>query len=110
MSVKEKAVGQAPSRSLDQRLDALQRANEIRSKRAHLKRDLKEGRLTLTEVITKPPDFLSTAKVMDLLMAVPRCGKVRATRYLNHCRIAQGKTIGGLTARQRDELLELLDR
>jgi hypothetical protein len=91
-------------------MEALQRANEIRSKRAQLKKELKDGRLAIEQVIQSPPEFLQTAKVIDLLMAVPRCGKVRATRYLNHCRIAQGKTIGGLTQRQRDELLELLAR
>ncbi len=91
-------------------MEALQRANEIRSKRAQLKKELKDGKLSIDAVISSPPEFLQTAKVMDLLMAVPRCGKVRATRYLNHCRIAQGKTIGGLTQRQRDELLELLAR
>jgi hypothetical protein len=91
-------------------MEALQRANEIRSKRAQLKKELKDGKLSIDDVISSPPEFLQTAKVMDLLMAVPRCGKVRATRYLNHCRIAQGKTIGGLTQRQRDELLELLAR
>ncbi|MBI2683787.1 MAG: hypothetical protein HYX33_00075 [Actinobacteria bacterium] len=110
MPVRPKLSGQAPSRSLDQRLEALQRANEIRSKRAELKRRLKDSSLLIADVISNPPDYLQTAKVIDLLMAVPRCGKVRATRYLNHCRIAQGKTIGGLTQRQRDELLELLAR
>jgi len=34
----------APERSLTQRLDALERANEVRTKRAQLKRDLKGGR------------------------------------------------------------------
>lgn len=110
MSARPKVSGQAPTRSLDQRMEALQRANEIRSKRAQLKKELKDGKLSIDAVISAPPEFLQTAKVMDLLMAVPRCGKVRATRYLNHCRIAQGKTIGGLTQRQRDELLELLAR
>lgn len=91
-------------------MEALQRANEIRSKRAQLKKQLKDGALSIAEVISSPPEYIQTAKVIDLLMAVPRCGKVRATRYLNQCRIAQGKTIGGLTERQRDELLELLAR
>ena len=36
-----------------------------------------------------------------MLMAVPKYGKVKATRFLNTCRISQGKTIGGLSDRQR---------
>ena len=36
--------GPAPERSLAQRMDALKRANDIRTRRAQLKRDLKAGR------------------------------------------------------------------
>lgn len=101
---------QAPERSLDQRMDALRRANEIRSLRAQLKRDLKAGSISITDVIRNPPEYVQTAKVYDMLMAVPKYGKVKATRFLNHCRISQGKTIGGLSERQRTELVELLGR
>lgn len=101
---------QAPERSLDQRMDALRRANEIRSQRAQLKRDLKSGEVAITALIADPPDFVMTAKVFDMLMAVPKYGKVKATRFLNLCRISQGKTIGGLSERQRSELLEVLRR
>ncbi len=110
MTTSSKASSQAPERSLDQRMDALRRANEIRTRRAQLKRDLKAGRVSITGIIDDPPDFMLTAKVFDVLMAVPKYGKVKATRYLNHCRISQGKTIGGLSDRQRSELLELLRR
>lgn len=105
-----KPASQTPERSLDQRMDALRRANEIRSRRAQLKRDLKSGRASIAQVIDQPPDFVMTAKVFDMLMAVPKYGKVKATRFLNTCRISQGKTIGGLSDRQRSELLELLRR
>jgi hypothetical protein len=105
-----KPVTQAPERSLDQRMEALRRANQIRSRRAQLKKDLKSGRTSIQTVIASPPDFVMTAKVFDMLMAVPKYGKVKATRFLNTCRISQGKTIGGLSDRQRTELLELLHR
>ena len=101
---------QAPERSLDQRMEALRRANEIRSRRAELTQELKSGRAAITDIIAAPPDYVLTAKVFDMLMAVPKYGKVKATRFLNHCRISQGKTIGGLSDRQRSELLELLQR
>jgi hypothetical protein len=105
-----KAQSQTPERSLDQRMDALRRANDIRSRRAQLKRDLKSGQTSIGHVIADPPEFVLTAKVFDMLMAVPKYGKVKATRFLNTCRISQGKTIGGLSDRQRSELLELLRR
>jgi hypothetical protein len=101
---------QAPERSLDQRMEALRRANQIRTRRAQLKKDLKSGHASITAIIEHPPEYLLTAKVFDMLMAVPKYGKVKATRFLNNCRISQGKTIGGLSERQRNELLELLRR
>jgi hypothetical protein len=101
---------QAPERSLDQRMDALRRANEIRTLRAQLKRDLKSGAVSITAVIADPPEWVQSAKVFDMLMAVPKYGKVKTTRFLNACRISQGKTIGGLSDRQRAELVEMLER
>ena len=44
-----------PERSLAQRMDALQRANEIRSKRAQLKRDLKGSRASIHQLLLDPP-------------------------------------------------------
>ena len=101
---------QAPARSLDQRMDALRRANDIRVKRAQLKKDLKSGDVSIEEILRDPPEFESTAKVFDMLMAVPKFGRVKATRLLNQCRISQSKTVGGLSERQRAELIGLFDR
>ena len=98
----------APERSLAQRMDALTRANEIRTKRAQLKRDLKAGRTSVSEVLLRPPDWVNTAKVMDMLLAVPKIGRVKVNRLLGIARISPSKTIGGLSERQRAELVELL--
>jgi hypothetical protein len=105
-----KTQAQAPARSLDQRMDALRRANEIRVRRAQLKKDLKDGRVQVEEVLRRPPDFVETAKVFDILMAVPKFGRVKAARFLNQCRISQSKTVGGLSERQRTELIGLFSR
>src|SRR5690349_8339075 len=39
-----KTQAHAPARSLDQRMDALNKANDVRVKRAQLKKDLKDGK------------------------------------------------------------------
>ncbi len=100
----------APERSLVQRMEALQRANDIRSRRAQLKRDLKAGRQPIHELLLDPPEFLETAKVFDLLLAVPKYGRVKVNKILSTCRISPSKTIGGLSQRQRAELVELTRR
>ncbi len=101
---------QAPERSLDQRMEALKRANDIRVRRAQLKRDLKDGRASIERVLLAPPEYVETAKVLDMLMAVPKFGRVKAGRLLSQCRISQSKTVGGLSERQRAELVGLFRR
>jgi len=105
-----KTATHAPVRSLDQRMDALRRANDVRVRRAKLKKDLKDGRVRVETILGNPPEYVETAKVIDILMAVPKFGRVKAARFLNTCRISQSKTVGGLSERQRSELIDLFNR
>src|SRR5579859_4825998 len=100
----------APERSLVHRMEALQRANDVRSRRAQLKRDLKAGRTPIHELLLEPPDYLLTAKVFDLLLAVPKYGRVKVNKILSQCRISPSKTLGGFSERQAGELGALLRR
>lgn len=101
-----------PDRTLMQRMDALHNANRIRSNRAELKRDLKAGRRTLGAVLAdveagRAPD-LETMKLNDLLVAAPKLGRTKANTILQRARISPSKTLGGLSHRQRAELLRAL--
>jgi hypothetical protein len=100
----------APERSLDQRMEALKRANDIRTARAKLKKDLKANRASIQAILMDPPEYVLTAKVFDMLLAVPKYGRVKTNRILNQCRISPSKTIGGLSERQRAELISQLRR
>jgi hypothetical protein len=91
-------------------MDALKRANDIRTARAKLKKDLKAGRSSIHKILLDPPEYVLTAKVFDMLLAVPKYGRVKTNRILNQCRISPSKTIGGLSDRQRTELISLLTR
>jgi hypothetical protein len=100
----------APERSLVQRMEALARANDVRSQRAQLKRDLKAGRQAIHELLIDPPPYLGTAKVFDLLLAVPKYGRVKVNKILSQCKISPSKTVGGLSERQRAELVAMMRR
>jgi len=100
----------APERSLHQRMDALQQANLIRTRRAQLKRDLKASRMSIHKLLLEPPEYVHTAKVFDMLLAVPKYGRVKVNKILAQCRISPSKTIGGLSERQRAELVSMLRR
>jgi len=80
----------------------------VRRQRAQLKRDLSAGGCAIVELLTDPPAFVQTAKVADLLLALPKYGPVKVNKLLTRCRIAPAKTFGGLSQRQRDELAALL--
>jgi hypothetical protein len=91
-------------------MEALKRANNIRSSRAKLKKDLKGGKTSIQSLLLDPPEYVETAKVFDMLLAVPKYGRVKTNRILNMCRISPSKTIGGLSERQRAELVAQLRR
>ena len=56
------------------------------------------------------PRNLETAKVFDMLLALPKVGSVKATRILNGCRVSSSKTFGGPSERRRAELAGRLNR
>lgn len=99
-----------PERTHEQRMRALRRANDIRTRRAQLKRDLKAGKTKVEQLLIDPPEWVMSAKVFDMILAVPKYGRVKANKILTQCRISPSKTIGGLSQRQRAELMQMLRR
>lgn len=99
-----------PERSTQQRMDALIKANTIRSQRSQFKRDLKAMRVVAHDYILNPPDWLHSMKILDLLMALPKYGHIKANGVLRACRMSASKTVGGLSDRQRAELISHLLR
>jgi hypothetical protein len=91
-------------------MEALERANHIRTKRAQLKRDLKAGRASIHDVLLDSPEWMETAKVFDFLLATPKYGRVKVNKILVQCRISPSKTIGGMSQRQRTEIVSMLRR
>ena len=98
----------APDRTLKQRLEALENANRIRSARAELKRELKAGRRSVVPLVAAPPEFIDSMKIFDLLLAAPKVGRVKANKWLSRARVSPSKTLGGLSERQRMELVSLI--
>jgi hypothetical protein len=107
---KTSSTGLTPERSLDQRKRALKQANAVRTARASLKKDLAAGRVKIQTLLLDPPGYLLTAKVIDMLLAVPKVGRVKADRALKSCRVSPSKTFGGLSERQRKEIVAYMSR
>jgi len=99
-----------PERTEDQRMESLRLANRIRGKRATLKKDLKAGRKSIHDLLLEPPEWVETMKIFDLLLAVPKYGRVKVNTILKICRMSPSKTVGGMSQRQRTELISRLRR
>jgi hypothetical protein len=91
-------------------MSALSQANQVRGLRAKLKQDLRADNVRLELVLATRADWLASAEVFDLLVAVPKIGPVKASRLLTVAGVSPSKTIGGLSERQRARLIELLSR
>lgn len=109
-----------PDRSLAQRRAALAKANTIRAARKRLKAELKARGVDEVLRILQRPDaarslvadapagFVDTMEVLAVLIAARGIGTVKASRMLRAARIAPSKTLGGMTHRQREELVALV--
>ena len=109
MSASSTWHGEVPKRPALQRREALVQANRVRTQRARLKADLKGDRRSLADLIADPPEYLASAKLTEVLAAVPKYGRIKTIRLLERCRVSPKKTIGGLSQRQRRELIKELE-
>ena len=87
----------------EQRKQALEKAAEARRKRAELKGQLKSGKLTLTDVLSREgDDTVGKMKVSTVLESLPGVGKVRARKIMERLDISASRRVRGLGAKQRD--------
>ena len=92
-----------------QRMRALLRGNEIRTKRAQDKARVAHGQLSAAEILRHLPQHWKSAKLVDLLLLVPKVGQVKARRMAE----AQGVTLrhhlDQITLAQRRRIAEELE-
>lgn len=103
-------VREVPQRDRQQRMSALEKANHVRTWRAERKRNLALGIEEARDLLADPAPEAETWKVVEVLTAMRMVGKVRANQTLTQLRISPSKTVGGLSERQRRELVQWLWR
>jgi hypothetical protein len=103
---------QPPSLTADQRKAALEKAAIARRVRAELKDDLKSGRLSFPELLSKAEsdEMVGKMKVLPVLESLPGIGKVKARRLMESGGISETRRLQGLGAKQRAALLEAVER
>lgn len=96
-----------PTLTEEQRRQALEKAAEARKARAEIKQQLKNGTLTLHQILTQPGnETVGKMKVSAVLEALPGVGKVRAKKIMEKLEIAPTRRIRGLGDKQKAALLE----
>lgn len=98
----------APVRTLDQRLLALLKAHDHRTRRARLKEDIMAKRRTASEIIADPPEWADTMRLSTLLLAVRGWGRAKVRKLFAQHGMSPSKTLGGMSLRQRQLVLEAL--
>lgn len=99
-----------PQLTPEQRARALEKAAAARRDRAALKQALKEGRITLPELLSRAgtDETAGGIKVVAVLTSLPGLGKVKAHRLMEKLGIAESRRLRGLGARQREALIDAL--
>ncbi len=98
-----------PTLTDEQRKEALKKAAESRKARAELKDKLKNGELTLKQVLDDDENpIVARMKVSMLLESLPGYGKAKAAKIMEQLGISESRRIKGLGKRQREDLLERL--
>jgi hypothetical protein len=89
------------------RREALAKAAEARKVRAELKQQLKTGDIGLAEVLERADEneTVGRTKVVAVLEALPKVGKVRAAKIMERLDISPSRRLRGLGANQRERLL-----
>ncbi|HOO29460.1 MAG TPA: integration host factor, actinobacterial type [Bacillota bacterium] len=98
-----------PELTDEQKREALKKAQEVRSKRAQIRAELKKGNMSLEEVLANADDeVIGKMRVAYLLESLPRIGKVRARQIMEEIGIDENRRVQGLGVRQKEALLNKL--
>lgn len=95
-----------PQLTPEQRAAALAKAAEARAARAEIKARLKNSSLSLSDALSSEDSNVAKLKVVSLLEALPKVGKVKARQVMADIGIAENRRVQGLGSQQRQALLD----
>ncbi len=99
-----------PKLTPEQRTAALAKAAAARQQRAGVKLALKEGSLSLADLLARAGSdaAIGGLKVSAALTSLPGLGKVKAARLMERLGIADSRRLRGLGVKQKEALLAAL--
>ena len=98
-----------PQLSPEERQAALEKAREARTKRAEVREQLKNGKITIKQVIEMKDDpIIGRMKVSTIIETLPGYGKAKAQKLMNELSISETRRLRGLGEVQQANLLSRL--
>lgn len=94
-----------PHLTPEKRFAASQKATETRRARMRLKREMKEGSLSVASAIELP--VMQRMKVFEFIRAIPGIGINRAREFMLANSIADNRRVGGLSKHRRAQVIAL---
>ena len=83
---------------------ALQLANDARSGRAELKRQIAAGAVRVADVLVAPPAQATGISLAALLLSQRGWGRIKTRRFLSSNDVSETRKLGELSQRQRELL------
>lgn len=96
-----------PNLTPEQRAAALEKASAARQRRAELKRDLKDGKIKLSEIVAmaKEDEIVGKLRVSALLSSLPGIGAAKSKQIMEDVGISESRRVAGLGPHQREALI-----
>lgn len=101
-------MNRPPVLTPEERAQALEKAKTSRSHRAKVKAQVKDGALSISEVLdlAKSEEAIAKMRVAELLESISGVGKVRAIAILDRLGISRTRRLLGLGHHQREALIK----
>ncbi len=99
-----------PQLSEEQRAENLKKAAAARHARAELREKIKNGEVSLEEVLNSDDSAATRMPVRALIESLSGYGKAKAAKIMEELDISPKRRVQGLGARQRERLLEILSK
>jgi hypothetical protein len=96
-----------PKLTPEEKRQALLKAQDMRSRRAKIRENLKSGKVELKDILSRADEeVVAKMRVAYLLQSLPQIGKVTSRKIMDEIGIHESRRVQGLGKRQIDALLE----